>query len=116
MKARYDDLVKGAGGNREYHLHHILVSDERQRKDLIAKIKAGAKFGISRSNTRRIRVRARTAAISTGPTRRRTCRNSQRPREAAEGQMTDTPVKTQFGWHIIRVDDIRDIARRRSSR
>ena len=27
-----------------------------------------------------------------------------------KGQMTDTPVKTQFGWHIIRVDDIRDIA------
>ena len=82
VKARYDDLVKGAGGNREYHLHHILVSDEQQAKDLIAKIKAGAKFGISRSNTRRIRVRARTAAISTGPTRRRTCRNSQRPRRS----------------------------------
>ncbi|MDF3086634.1 peptidylprolyl isomerase, partial [Burkholderia sola] len=27
-----------------------------------------------------------------------------------KGQMTDAPVKTQFGWHIIRVDDIRDIA------
>ena len=24
--------------------------------------------------------------------------------------MTDTPVKTQFGWHIIRSDDIRDVA------
>lgn len=27
-----------------------------------------------------------------------------------KGQMTDTPVHTQFGWHIIRVDDIRDVA------
>jgi peptidyl-prolyl cis-trans isomerase C len=26
-----------------------------------------------------------------------------------KGQMTDTPVHTQFGWHIIRVDDVRDI-------
>ena len=25
-----------------------------------------------------------------------------------KGQMTDTPVKTQFGYHIIRVDDVRD--------
>ncbi len=27
-----------------------------------------------------------------------------------KGQMTDEPVKTQFGWHIIRVDDVRPIA------
>ncbi|MGF6982050.1 parvulin-like peptidyl-prolyl isomerase [Paraburkholderia atlantica] len=26
-----------------------------------------------------------------------------------KGQMTDTPVRTQFGWHIIRVDDIRAV-------
>src|SRR6185369_14626902 len=25
-----------------------------------------------------------------------------------KGQMTDAPVKTQFGWHVIRVDDIRE--------
>ena len=25
-----------------------------------------------------------------------------------KGQMTDTPVHTQFGWHIIRVDDVRE--------
>jgi peptidyl-prolyl cis-trans isomerase C len=25
-----------------------------------------------------------------------------------KGQMTDKPVKSQFGWHIIRVDDVRD--------
>ena len=28
--------------------------------------------------------------------------------ELKKGQMTDKPVKTQFGWHIIRVDDVRD--------
>jgi len=26
-----------------------------------------------------------------------------------KGQLTDTPIKTQFGYHVIRVDDIRDI-------
>ncbi|MGN6650976.1 peptidylprolyl isomerase, partial [Trinickia sp.] len=43
VKARYDELVKQAGG-KEYHLHHILVDNEQQAKDLIAKIKGGAKF------------------------------------------------------------------------
>ena len=44
IKARYDELVKQAGGGKELHLHHILVEDEAQAKDLIAKIKAGASF------------------------------------------------------------------------
>ncbi|MGN4074760.1 peptidylprolyl isomerase, partial [Burkholderia gladioli] len=43
VKAKYDELAKGATGS-EYHLHHILVDNEQQAKDLIAKIKAGAKF------------------------------------------------------------------------
>ncbi len=47
VKARYNALVKDAGG-KEYHLHHILVDNEQQAKDLIAKIKAGAKLRRSR--------------------------------------------------------------------
>src|ERR1700712_1694480 len=38
IKARYDDMVKQSGGGQEYHIHHILVADEAQAKDLIAKI------------------------------------------------------------------------------
>ncbi len=44
IKARYDDMVKQVGVGKEYHLHHILVDNEAQAKDLIAKIKAGASF------------------------------------------------------------------------
>ncbi|MFP3656357.1 peptidylprolyl isomerase, partial [Burkholderia sp. SIMBA_052] len=43
VTARYNTLIKDAGG-KEYHLHHILVENEQQAKDLIAKIKGGASF------------------------------------------------------------------------
>ncbi len=75
IKARYDDLVKQTGGGKEYHLHHILVPDEAQAKDLIAQIKAGGISRTSRRNIRRIRDRARTAATWTGRARKPTCPN-----------------------------------------
>jgi peptidyl-prolyl cis-trans isomerase C len=78
IKARYDELVKQAGGGKELHLHHILVEDEAQAKDLIAKIKGGASF----EDLAKIRDRARTAAISTGRARRLMCLSSARPRKS----------------------------------
>jgi peptidyl-prolyl cis-trans isomerase C len=110
VKARYDDLVKQAGG-KEYHLHHILVDNEQQAKDLIAKIKAGASFeDLAKQYSKD------PGSGKNGGDLDWANPNSYVPEFAAaaeklqKGQMTDTPVHTQFGWHIIRVDDIRDIA------
>ncbi|HLX02133.1 MAG TPA: peptidylprolyl isomerase [Trinickia sp.] len=110
VKARYDDLVKQAGG-REYHLHHILVDNEQQAKDLIAKIKAGASFeDLAKQYSKD------PGSGKNGGDLDWANPNSYVPEFAAaaeklqKGQMTDEPVHTQFGWHIIRVDDIRDIA------
>jgi peptidyl-prolyl cis-trans isomerase C len=110
VKARYDDLVKQAGG-KEYHLHHILVDNEQQAKDLIAKIKAGASFeDLAKQYSKD------PGSGKNGGDLDWANPNSYVPEFAAaaeklqKGQMTDAPVHTQFGWHIIRVDDIRDIA------
>jgi peptidyl-prolyl cis-trans isomerase C len=110
VKARYDDLVKQAGG-KEYHLHHILVDNEQQAKDLIAKIKGGASFeDLAKQYSKD------PGSGKNGGDLDWANPNSYVPEFAAaaeklqKGQMTDAPVHTQFGWHIIRVDDIRDIA------
>ena len=111
MKARYDDLVKGAGGNREYHLHHILVSDEQQAKDLIAKIKAGAKFeDLAKQYSKDPGSGKNGGDLDWSDPKAYVPEFAAAAQKLQKGQMTDTPVKTQFGWHIIRVDDIRDIA------
>jgi peptidyl-prolyl cis-trans isomerase C len=103
VTARYNALVKDAGG-KEYHLHHILVDNEQQAKDLIAKIKGGASFeDLAKQYSKDPGSGKNGGDLDWSDPK------AYVPEFAQKGQMTDTPVHTQFGWHIIRVDDIRDV-------
>ncbi|MBD2955549.1 peptidylprolyl isomerase [Burkholderia pseudomallei] len=109
LKARYDDLVKNAGG-REYHLHHILVDNEQQAKDLIAKIKGGAKFeDLAKQYSKDPGSAKNGGDLDWSDPKAYVPEFAAAAQQLQKGQMTDTPVKTQFGWHIIRVDDVRSI-------
>jgi peptidyl-prolyl cis-trans isomerase C len=110
VKARYDELVKQAGG-KEYHLHHILVDNEQQAKDLIAKIKGGAKFeDLAKQFSKDPGSGKNGGDLDWANPKTYVPEFADAAEKLQKGQMTDTPVHTQFGWHIIRVDDIRDIA------
>ena len=110
VKARYDELVKQAGG-KEYHLHHILVDNEQQAKDLIAKIKGGAKFeDLAKQFSKDPGSGKNGGDLDWANPKTYVPEFAAAAEKLQKGQMTDTPVHTQFGWHIIRVDDIRDIA------
>jgi peptidyl-prolyl cis-trans isomerase C len=110
VKARYDDVVKQSGGGSELHLHHILVENEQQAKDLIVKIKAGAKFeDLAKQYSKD------PGSAKNGGDLDWSNPNAYVPEFAAaaeklkKGEMTDAPVHTQFGWHIIRLDDTRAV-------
>jgi peptidyl-prolyl cis-trans isomerase C len=110
VKARYDELVKQAGG-KEYHLHHILVDNEQQAKDLIAKIKGGAKFeDLAKQFSKDPGSGKNGGDLDWANPKTYVPEFAAAAEKLQKGQMTDAPVHTQFGWHIIRVDDIRDIA------
>ncbi|TKC87217.1 peptidylprolyl isomerase [Trinickia terrae] len=110
VKARYDDLAKQAGG-REYHLHHILVDNEQQAKDLIAKIKAGTSFeDLAKQYSKDPGSGKNGGDLDWANPKSYVPEFAAAAEKLQKGQMTDAPVHTQFGWHIIRVDDIRDIA------
>ncbi len=110
VKAKYDELAKSAAGS-EYHLHHILVDNEQQAKDLIAKIKGGASFeDLAKQYSKDPGSAKNGGDLDWADPKSFVPEFATAATHLQKGQMTDTPVKTQFGWHIIRVDDIRPIA------
>lgn len=109
VTARYNALVKDAGG-KEYHLHHILVDNEQQAKDLIAKIKSGASFeDLAKQYSKDPGSGKNGGDLDWSDPKAYVPEFADAATHLQKGQMTDTPVHTQFGWHIIRVDDVRDV-------
>ena len=107
VKAKYDELVKQIGG-KEYHLHHILVDNEQQAKDLIAKIKAGASFeDLAKQFSKDPGSGKNGGDLDWSDPKAYVPEFAAAAEKLQKGQMTDAPVHTQFGWHIIRVDDVR---------
>ncbi|MEX3934639.1 peptidylprolyl isomerase [Paraburkholderia phymatum] len=108
VKAKYDELVKQIGG-KEYHLHHILVESEQQAKDLIAKIKGGASFeDLAKQYSKDPGSGKNGGDLDWSDPKAYVPEFADAAQKLQKGQMTDTPVHTQFGWHIIRVDDVRE--------
>jgi len=107
LKARYQTFAKDTAGREEVHAQHILVKTEDEAKSVIAELDKGADFGElakkystdpSASSGGNLgyfghddMVKAFTdAAFALSP-----------------GRYSKTPVKTEFGWHVIKVEDRR---------
>ncbi|SAL41884.1 peptidylprolyl isomerase [Caballeronia telluris] len=109
IKARYDDLVKQAGGGKELHLHHILVEDEAQAKELIAKLKGGASFeDLAKQYSKDPGSGKNGGDLDWSSPQAYVPEFGAAAAKLKKGEVTPEPVKTQFGWHIIRLDDSRE--------
>lgn len=108
MKAEYDKFV-AANAGKEYKARHILVEQEAQAKAIIANIKKGAKFeDIAKKDSKDPGSGANGGDLDWAPAASYVPEFSEAMVKLGKGQMTETPVKSQFGWHIIRVDDVRE--------
>jgi len=108
IQAEYDKFV-AANGGKEYHARHILVETEDQAKALIAEIKKGAKFeDLAKKNSKDPGSGANGGDLDWAAAGSYVPEFSGAMTKLEKGQMTDAPVKSQFGFHIIRVDDVRE--------
>jgi peptidyl-prolyl cis-trans isomerase C len=107
IQAEYDKYKAQQGGT-EYHARHILVEKEDDAKALIAEIKAGAKFeDVAKKNSKDPGSAPKGGDLDWAAPGSYVPEFSQAMAKLEKGQMTETPVKSQFGWHIIKLEDTR---------
>lgn len=107
MRKEYD-TIKSQIGTKEYKVRHILVDKEDDAKDIIVSLQKGEKFEKLAERSKDSGSKGNGGDLDwNGPA------NFVKPFSDAmvalpKGKFTTTPVKSQFGWHVIQVDDIRD--------
>lgn len=108
VKAEYDKFV-AANSGKEYRARHILVETEDQAKAVLAQLAKGDKFeDIAKKSSKDPGSGANGGDLDWAPAANYVGEFSQAMVKLQKGQTTQTPVKTQFGFHIIRLDDVRD--------
>ncbi|AMM26410.1 peptidylprolyl isomerase [Variovorax sp. PAMC 28711] len=107
VQAEYDKFV-AANGGKEYKARHILVEKEEDAKKIIADLKKGAKFeDIAKKQSKDPGSGANGGDLDWANPSSFVPEFSEAMIKLKKGEMTQVPVKSQFGYHIIRVDDVR---------
>jgi peptidyl-prolyl cis-trans isomerase C len=107
IKAEYDK-IKAQIGDKQYHARHILVSDKKDADAIIAQLKKGASFEKLAEQKSKD-----SSAKNGGDLGWNVPAAYVKPFGDAlvglkKGEYTKTPVQTQFGWHIIKLEDVKD--------
>ena len=108
VKAEYDKFA-AANSGKEYRARHILVEKEDAAKAIIAQLKKGGKFDeIAKKSSKDPGSGANGGDLDWAPASNYVGEFGAALLSLEKGKTTETPVKTQFGYHIIRLDDVRD--------
>lgn len=108
IQQRYQERLKSLPAEEEVHARHILVSTEDEAKALIAELKKGAAFD------KLAKEKSTDKASGAEGGDLGWFKKSDMVKEFADaafglkkGELSETPIKTQFGYHIIQIDDRR---------
>jgi len=101
VQARYDELKNSS----DYFLRHILVADEKQALKVLAELKAGKSFAAMAKKYSSHEL-SKAKAGELGWIGRDTVAPSVylAAKNAGKTGLIETPVKSDFGWHIVNVD------------
>ena len=106
LLAVYNEQKKGAG-DKEYRARHILVEKEEDAKKIITDLKKGKKFEDLAKQSKDPGSAANGGDLDWSAAGNYVPEFSNALTKLEKGKFTDVPVKTQFGFHVIRLDDVR---------
>jgi peptidyl-prolyl cis-trans isomerase C len=104
------EVFKGSMGTNEYKVRHILVDKEDDAKAIIAELNKGGDFAkIAKEKSKDPGSKDNGGDLDWGPSARYVKPFADAVTSMQKGQTTATPVKTDFGYHVIRLDDVRPL-------
>lgn len=107
LKAEYDKF-KQQMGDKEYSARHILVNTEAEAKDIIAQLGKGGDFAkLAKEKSKDPGSKEKGGDLGWFPPAAMVKPFSDAVAKLQKGQITQAPVQTQFGWHVIKLDDTR---------
>ena len=108
IQAEYDKFV-AANSGKEYRASHILVEKEEEAKAIIASLKKSGKFEeIAKKQSKDPGSGAKGGDLDWANPSGYVPEFTEAMIKLEKGKFTQTPVKSQFGWHVIRLDDVRE--------
>jgi len=101
------DTIKSQIGDKEYKVRHILLEKEDEAKDVIAALQKGEKFEKLAERSKDTGSKANGGDLDWNAPANFVKPFSDAMVGLQKGKFTTTPVQTQFGWHVIQLDDVR---------
>jgi len=109
LHAEYETAISQMDKN-EYHARHILVASKEQAEQIIKKLKSGAKFeDLAKSQSTDTGSKNNGGDLGWFTTSRMVKPFSDAVKNLKKGEISP-PVQTQYGWHVIQLEDTRDAA------
>jgi len=108
LRKEYDQ-IKTQIGDKEYKVRHILVENEAEAKDIIAQLQKGGKFDeLAKQRSKDPGSKDRGGDLDWNAPAGFVKPFSDAMVKTEKGKFTAVPVQTQFGWHVILVEDVRE--------
>lgn len=109
LKQEYDNL-KASLGNNEYNVSHILVETEDEAKAIISQLKKKGKFDqIAKEKSKDVGSAEKGGSLGWAVPSNFVPPFASAMVKLKKGQYSKEAVQSQFGWHIIKLDDVRNL-------